>query len=1308
MSMRTLVSLGLRGRCAAVAAGLAGLALLGAGSVHGQAGLRQPAERAAGSTVRSARPTTPSAQRAASVDVGDSYAGPEGRRHLRRLADAFAVQTTRRDEAARAATVGALTRQGGALAGYRETQRLRSGLVILRAGTPAAPRAELANGTEGAGEARARLQRARRAVRSGLVNPVFIDPRTGLQLLLDRQLVVRLGPEISPAKHFGAQWKNVRPVWGAPDQFVLTLPDGTAENVLAEVDRQAALPGVTWAEPNFMSQAVRTFIPNDPFFGDQWHLRNTGQTGASAGADAHVTGAWDVTTGTSNIVIAIVDDGVQLSHPDLSANIYHNPGEIAANGFDDDHNGIEDDVTGYNFVVGLPDPNPYSVDDNHGTAVAGLAAGVGNNGIGTSGVAPGCRILPVKILEGDYTASASELAKALRYAAGLGSSGQPVWAGADVLNISLVFGQLATTDAALADAAAKGRRGRGCAIMAAAGNYASAWEPVEYVVEEEGTYTLRFEYSKNRADTYSTGADTVWIDSIEFPDGTLETFEGDLGDGWITSTFSAWSIVTDGVGGNVALTGWDGPGSHALRAGRITHGQTNYAQLTTYLTPGRLRFWALVSSEISRDYFDFWVGHNGFESLVFSQSGVPEPELPVSYPASNPSTIAVGASTDFDYRADYSQYGALLDFLAPSDGGLATVTTVDRTGTDGYGNEDYTFDFGGTSASTPITSGVAALVLSANPYITAAEIRALLRSTCDRVGGFAYDANGRNIYCGSGRLNAERALAQSRPNLRVTLSPPTQPVLAGDVMTYAMEIRNIGFARSGVITVTNTLPPGTVFVSSSPLATRSDRLLTFTGPSLAAGATWTIRVTVSAAETGILSLVGGASTDVTETSLAENVASGVVTVSPVPVIWARSVQVAEGNAGKAKVPVEVTLSNPSSRKVTVVAQAMTNTASAGSDFAPLKTTLAFLPGETNKTVLVSVVGDTRNEDDEIVLLALSSPVNAALGTNAAVLTILNDDPLPLLSAADVTRVEGNSGWAKATFKLQLSAPSGRAVSVDYATVAGTAEAGVDFMPTNGIVVIPAGKTTATVTVLVAGDPRLEGNETFALALSHPVNALLAAESVTCTILNNDALPKIYVDDAGLVEGSGGVTNRALVPVRLATPSELPVSVAFTTTNGTALAGQDYVATNGVISFAPGETNQLIAIAVSGDNGAEPLEFFSVRLSSPTNAVLGRSLAKVSITNDDGVASVDLFIHDPARFRVVTLAARRQGAELVLEFFATSDLTYWLESADGFSPDARWQEVPGSLRAGSDGLMTVSVPWDASVVGRFYRLASHPR
>jgi subtilisin family serine protease len=139
------------------------------------------------------------------------------------------------------------------------------------------------------------------------------------------------------------------------------------------------------------------------------------------------------------------------------------------------------------------------------------------------------------------------------------------------------------------------------------------------------------------------------------------------------------------------------------------------------------------------------------------------------YPASNTNTIGVGACTDFGFRSDYSQYGRGLKLVTPSSGGYSTIYTTDRTGTNGYNddvNGDYDDLFGGTSSSTPLAAGIAALVLSKNPMLTMSQLRTNLHKSCDKIGPLAYvggetGAGGTNAYYGYGRLNANLALSNT-------------------------------------------------------------------------------------------------------------------------------------------------------------------------------------------------------------------------------------------------------------------------------------------------------------------------------------------------------------------------------------------------------------------------------------------------------------------------------------------------------------------------------------------------------------------
>ena len=201
-------------------------------------------------------------------------------------------------------------------------------------------------------------------------------------------------------------------------------PDGD-EELTRRAKQLMAKPGVLYVEANTILHAYDR-IPNDPKFGELYGLRNTGQGGATAGADIHATAAWEVTTGSKAVVVGIIDTGVDYTHPDIAPNYWTNPGESGtdaegkdrrSNGIDDDRNGFVDDWRGWNFV----DHNNNPMDDNeHGTHVAGTIGAKGNDGIGIVGVNWDVSIVGLKFLGSGGSGSLEDAVKAIEYATGLG------------------------------------------------------------------------------------------------------------------------------------------------------------------------------------------------------------------------------------------------------------------------------------------------------------------------------------------------------------------------------------------------------------------------------------------------------------------------------------------------------------------------------------------------------------------------------------------------------------------------------------------------------------------------------------------------------------------------------------------------------------------------------------------------------------------------------------------------------------------------------------------------------------------------
>jgi hypothetical protein len=201
----------------------------------------------------------------------------------------------------------------------------------------------------------------------------------------------------------------------------------------------------------------------------------------------------------------------------------------------------------------------------------------------------------------------------------------------------------------------------------------------------------------------------------------------------------------------------------------------------------------------------------------------------------------------------------------------------------------------------------------------------------------------------------------------------------------------------------------------------------------------------------------------------------------------------------------VSLTAPASGSVTVSYATSGGTAAAGADYTTASGQVAFAAGQTARNVAVALVPDALDEDDETFTVTLSSPAGATIGDGQATGTIQDDDPLPTVSAADCAAEEGDSGTAPCPFAAVLSPASGRTVTIAYATEAGTATAGVDFTAASGTLTFAPGTTSLPRPVNVVGDTAVEPNETFALRLSAPVNALLPDDAAAGLVLDDDAV-----------------------------------------------------------------------------------------------------------------------------------------------------------------------------------------------------------
>ncbi|MDQ4082603.1 MAG: S8 family serine peptidase, partial [Actinomycetota bacterium] len=225
------------------------------------------------------------------------------------------------------------------------------------------------------------------------------------------ELIVRFAPDATAAEQAdtlrdrGAEVERALPFQRL--KLVRLSRGASVHDTAAALERD---PDVAYAEPNYVRKLARR-IPNDPSFVDLWGLDNTGD------ADIDAPEAWDFTTGSESIVVAVVDTGIAHTHSDLTGNIWTSPREVA-NGRDDDANGFVDDVRGWDFVA--KDNAPLD-DNGHGTHVAGIIGARGDNATGVVGVTWHVKLMPLRAANSAGTLSDADIAAAFRYAGRMGA-----------------------------------------------------------------------------------------------------------------------------------------------------------------------------------------------------------------------------------------------------------------------------------------------------------------------------------------------------------------------------------------------------------------------------------------------------------------------------------------------------------------------------------------------------------------------------------------------------------------------------------------------------------------------------------------------------------------------------------------------------------------------------------------------------------------------------------------------------------------------------------------------------------------------
>jgi subtilisin family serine protease len=530
----------------------------------------------------------------------------------------------------------------------------------------------------------------------------------------------------------------------------IKLPDNMSVEDAIEYYRQD--PNVEYAEPNYIVHSTAT--PNDASFSTLWGLHNTGQTvnGTPGTADSDIDApeAWDSVTGSSNVVIAVVDSGVDYNHPDLSANIWTNTGETdCSDNIDNDGNGFIDDCQGWDFLDNDNDPMDFA---DHGTHVAGTIAANGNNSTGITGVMWTAQIMPLRFLDSEGSGTTADAVNAILYANANG---------AHIINNSWGSSGFSHTLKDAIDASS-------AVVVCSAGNSGS---DTDSSPNYPSSFTSDNIISVAATDQNDALAVFSGLGSSNF--GAVSVDLGAPGKNTYSTVPGRKTILSEnfnGATGSLPLLGWttgDAGSTWAVTAGTGVSGTNSLEDSPGGNYTDNADFWASTPAlDLSGETgcrMDYGLKLDLFDDFLRVEASLNgtswTPLVSFSSTSSSSFVSLVQDLTAFDGQPTvYIRFRLDADGSGNDDGAYIDDVSITCSSTT-YGGSEYEY-FQGTSMATPHVAGVAGLIKVKTSSLTNLQIKNAILDGVDTSASPPLSALIGKVAT-NGRLNAQKAVLTS-------------------------------------------------------------------------------------------------------------------------------------------------------------------------------------------------------------------------------------------------------------------------------------------------------------------------------------------------------------------------------------------------------------------------------------------------------------------------------------------------------------------------------------------------------------------